>query len=268
MFSLNKIEDLTVIVPNYNKAQFLVQCIDSIFSQTVQPQEVIVVDDSSIDNSIEILHILQEKYERLKVIKLEKNSGVSVARNTGISECKTKYITFLDSDDFNVNPEKYENELNLIKKKGDGYLVYSEIVCADIDGNLIPRRHYHFFNMKGKCTAECLTYSMFFYGPFDYIVETDLVKRIGGFTFYRNLYEDLDLLVRLSFVCKFVCTNKLGRAYRSTPDGLSKAKKEEHQSALKEIKSTYYNQLPVVSKIRCGIVKLKYKFIRFIRSII
>lgn len=252
--------NLTVIVPNYNNAFFLQQCIESIYKQTVLPEEVIVVDDCSTDNSIDVLKKLSKKFVSLKVVILDKNEGVSNARNVGINKAKTDYITFLDSDDFNVNPKKYENELKLIKACKHNALVYSEIVHCDINGNLTENsKHNHKKNMSGKCTNRCIAVSGFTYGPFDYIVKKDLVKRVGCFSFNRNLYEDLDLLIRLSFVCKFYPTNQIGRAYRHTNSGLSKARASEHELALRSIFDTYYWQMPIIGKVHVRFLRLLEK---------
>lgn len=241
--------NLTVIVPNYNNAKYIELCIRSIFDQSVKPDFVICVDDCSTDNSKEILTRLKIEFKELMVVFLEENKGVSNARNVGINMCSTKYLTFLDSDDFNVNKDKYKNELEIINSN-DNLLVYSEMIRSNNNGDLIKNKpHLHFRNMNGKCTNKLLAQYRFKYGPFDYIVKTDNVRRIGSFSYHKNLYEDLDLLIRLSFICKFKCTNQIGRAYRYTPNGLSKAVSSEHKSAINEIRHSYMPQLSLFNQI-------------------
>ena len=87
------------IVPVYNTAPFLRQCIDSILSQTLQNIEVICVDDGSDDGSVDILKEYEQTDSRVSVI-LQQNSGGGAARNKGIAVAKGKYLSFLDSDDF------------------------------------------------------------------------------------------------------------------------------------------------------------------------
>lgn len=90
--------DLSVIIPVYNAALLLNRCLDSIFSQSTQyTYEVILIDDGSTDNSIEIIKSRKEKNITLYQ---QKNSGPSVARNKGIELAQGEFITFLDADDY------------------------------------------------------------------------------------------------------------------------------------------------------------------------
>ena len=90
--------DLSVIIPVYNAALLLNRCLGSIFSQSTQyTYEVILIDDGSTDNSIEIIKSRKEKNITLYQ---QKNSGPSVARNKGIELAQGEFITFLDADDY------------------------------------------------------------------------------------------------------------------------------------------------------------------------
>lgn len=90
--------DLSIIIPVYNAAPLLNRCLDSIFNQTTQyTYEVILVDDGSTDNSIEII---KSRKEKNIILYQQKNSGPSVARNKGIELAKGGFIAFLDADDY------------------------------------------------------------------------------------------------------------------------------------------------------------------------
>ncbi|MBO4242104.1 MAG: glycosyltransferase [Clostridiales bacterium] len=90
---------VSVIVPVYNTAEYLRQCLDSIVGQTLQEIEIILVDDGSTDNSMEILREYESKDPRIKVLHQE-NKYSGVARNTGMKVAKGKYLVFWDSDDY------------------------------------------------------------------------------------------------------------------------------------------------------------------------
>lgn len=90
---------VSVVVPVYNTAQYLNQCVDSLINQTFRDIEFIFVDDGSTDNSVEILEQYQKTDRRIKVLK-QKNLHAGVARNNGMKEATGKYIVFLDSDVF------------------------------------------------------------------------------------------------------------------------------------------------------------------------
>lgn len=105
---------LTVVIPVYNTGAYLNRCIESVINQTLKDIAVIIINDGSTDNSEEIIKNNIFKYPYLEYIKLEKNIGVGNARNIGIEKTKTKYIAFIDSDDW-VDATYYEKMLRIIQ---------------------------------------------------------------------------------------------------------------------------------------------------------
>lgn len=90
---------ISVIVPVYNVEKYLDKCIESLLDQHYMDMEIVIVDDKSTDCSLSIAK-KYEKYENVKLIPKEKNSGLSDSRNIGIQEASGQYIMFLDSDDY------------------------------------------------------------------------------------------------------------------------------------------------------------------------
>ena len=89
---------VSLVIPVYNVEKYIRQCLESVIDQTLKDIEIIIVNDGTRDNSMEIV----EEYisdERIKIINKE-NGGLSSARNTGILAAQGKYICFIDSDDF------------------------------------------------------------------------------------------------------------------------------------------------------------------------
>lgn len=103
-----------IVVPVYNGARFVERCIDSILSQSFRDYELIVVDDGSTD---ETLDIVKEKLSGLKSARVvhQSHNGVSVARNLGLSMLRTKWVTFIDADDY-VSSDFLESNLKIISK--------------------------------------------------------------------------------------------------------------------------------------------------------
>ena len=91
-------ELVSIIMPSYNTARFIKETIDSVFAQTYQNFELIIVDDCSTDETDEVVapYLCDA---RVKYIKNEKNSGAAVSRNRALKEAGGKWIAFLDSDD-------------------------------------------------------------------------------------------------------------------------------------------------------------------------
>lgn len=92
-------ELISIVMPVYNSSQFLENSIESVLNQTYKNIELIVVDDKSTDNSLEIIENFAKKDKRIKVLKHNNNCGLAATRNTGIENASGKYITFIDSDD-------------------------------------------------------------------------------------------------------------------------------------------------------------------------
>lgn len=106
---------ISIVVPVYNASNTIERCVQSILSQTYTNIEIILVDDGSKDNSLEICKKLQSRDSRIVVVS-GKNAGVSVARNKGIEMANGDYIAFVDSDDY-VKPEMYEKLINIAESR-------------------------------------------------------------------------------------------------------------------------------------------------------
>ena len=87
-----------VIITNFNKAKFLEESINSVIDQTYKNWKLYIIDDNSNDHSLEIINKFSD-LENINIIKLSKNKGPSFCRNYGMRISKSKYISFLDSDD-------------------------------------------------------------------------------------------------------------------------------------------------------------------------
>ncbi len=97
---------ISIIIPAYNTAIYLPECLESVLNQTLQNIEIICVDDGSTDNTLEVLNGYAKKDKRIQVIHQE-NSGQAVARNTATEKATGQFIQFLDSDDY-LEPEACE----------------------------------------------------------------------------------------------------------------------------------------------------------------
>lgn len=94
--NVNKL--ISVVVPVYNKSLYLAECIESIISQTYRNLEIILVNDGSSDNSLDICKMYEQLDERVIVVD-KPNAGVSSARNAGLEIATGDYIGFVDADD-------------------------------------------------------------------------------------------------------------------------------------------------------------------------
>ena len=118
---------VSVIIPTYNREEYVHHAIDSVLLQTFVDYEIIVVDDGSTDNTREVLG---EYINSEKIIYIyQDNAGVSVARNIGINNAKSKWITFLDSDDV-WYPRKLEFQMK-VAEENNASVIFTDYVCED-----------------------------------------------------------------------------------------------------------------------------------------
>ncbi len=107
---------ISVIIPIYNAASYLSDCLLSLQKQTLQDLEILCINDGSSDNSLEILKEFQAKDSRIVIID-QKNQGVALARNRAIACARGEFIAFLDADDWLPDEKVYEDlYYNAIKK--------------------------------------------------------------------------------------------------------------------------------------------------------
>lgn len=136
---------VSAIIPCYRCADTISRAVDSVAKQTLRPAEVILVDDGSGDDTLETLFALQSAYSRdwIKVIPLERNCGVSVARNTAWDKAAYEYVAFLDADDV-WHPEKIAMQYGWMRAhphvsaSGHRYVLLdpgSPLPALQVDGN-------------------------------------------------------------------------------------------------------------------------------------
>ena len=240
---------VSVIIPNYNKSRFIVDCVLSVVNQTYNDIEIIIVDDCSTDDSTKIIKELTKKYENIRFFSLSKNKGVSFARNYGAKKSTGYYLTFLDSDDFYCNKNKIKNEVRLIKKYND--IAFSQWLHANENGEKkYPKKIFYnsYANVK---TAICKILSVSL--PTEkqlrgYLMTRRLFDEVGGYDEYSNYLEDFDFQCRLALKGSFKYTGSFGECYRRVPDGLSKNKTKDFWKIVKTIQNKYYPLLSETQK--------------------
>lgn len=117
-----KESSVSVIIPVYNTEKYLDQAIQSVLGQTVQPDEIIIVDDGSTDNSLEVS---RQFLPRIKILT-QKNKGAAAARNNGINHASGHYIAFLDADDLWIE-NKLEQQLKYLAGHPETAMVFGTV---------------------------------------------------------------------------------------------------------------------------------------------
>ena len=102
---------ISIVIPVYNVAAYLPQCLDSLVNQTYRDLEIICVNDGSKDNSLEILQQYASQDSRIRIISRE-NRGIAASRNEALAQAQGDWVMFVDSDDW-VDVQTCQSALDL-----------------------------------------------------------------------------------------------------------------------------------------------------------
>ncbi len=180
---------VSVIIPTYNSAQYLAVAIESVLNQTYTNYEIIVIDDGSTDNTVEILEKYQDKIHYI----YQENQGVSAARNQGISLSKGELIAFLDADDIFM-AHKLEKQVEVFDRQPDLGIVNSGFRLIRENGEFIT-------DIKRWETIPELTIETWILHqpvlPSAMMFRKQWLEKVEGFDTRWFSSEDVDLVFRM-----------------------------------------------------------------------
>lgn len=199
---------VTVIIPTFNRATLLPLAIDSVLSQSRVPEEIIVVDDGSTDDTPRLL----AGYNSPVKVITQPNSGRSVARNRGLRVATGDLIAFLDSDD-TLTVTSIQRRAEILEQHPDIDIVYSEVLLIDIVGNEVGLYSSY---LPGPRPSGMIFVEM---ARHDFIpIHAAMIRRssLGDVRFEENLEqsEDFDFWLRLATRCRFQYVSEPLACYR------------------------------------------------------
>jgi cellulose synthase/poly-beta-1,6-N-acetylglucosamine synthase-like glycosyltransferase len=194
---------VSVIIPTFNRLRWIGECLDSVMNQTYPNVEIIVVDDASSDGTAEWIKS-QPQYESVVVHVQAKNSGASVARNTGIEISTGEYIAFIDSDDL-LLPAHAATAVETFQKYPSLGLFCCDSMMIDVDGSVM-------FDGKtwNQIMSEIKKYPVktgirplddvfMFLNCFPgFTLRREVFERLGGFEQTIFPADDCDLMLRVA----------------------------------------------------------------------
>lgn len=234
---------VSVILPTYNSAIYLGEAIESVLNQTFQDYEIIVVNDGSTDNTVEIASNFRPHCIWID----QENQGPSAARNKGLTRATGKFISFLDADDVFL-PEKLELQVDFLENNPNIGLIYSDgyrckqsskgmekSIPLSMSGDVIPI----FNNNEVNIVHEFIKHNLF---PINAgMVRHQCIKDIGGFDENLSACEDWDLWYRIAekYPVAYI-ENKLVK-YRETPGSNSSDLHRNYLEAVNVMKKIEYS---------------------------
>ena len=189
-------EKVSVLVPIYNAEKYIGRCIESILNQTYKELEIVLIEDGSKDNSLNIIKEYGKKDKRIKIIPIE-NNGVADARNKAVENATGEYLTFVDSDDY-IEKDYIETLYNNLQKYKADIAVCN---CTNIieETNKQSYKSFGITEVKQYNNLEAVE-SLFYYNYFRHSPCGKLYKKKVWdnirFPLGKN-YEDLAILYKL-----------------------------------------------------------------------
>src|SRR5690554_967859 len=227
---------ISVVIPTYNRADFLKEAIDSVLAQTYPNFEILVVDDGSTDNTRDILKEYSQE-PRFRYF-YQKNQGQSVARNYALSEARGDFVCFLDSDNRWL-PYKLEVSLQAFRDHPDVSIVYGDIITINEKGQEVSRQNMRRYS--GRITPylfqdNCVS------------MNTSMTRRqcfneMGGLEVGRRAADDYELWLRFSARYKFLYIREFLAEYRVMENQISSNKDRRFQSN-REIMENFVRRFP------------------------
>jgi len=219
---------VSVIITSYNQARFLGDAIESVLTQTYSQFEIIVVDDGSTDNALEVV----ARYPRPRYIRQD-NQGLSAARNTGLRESNGPYVVFLDADD-RLLPIALETGVNCLRAHPKCGFVSGHYSVIESDGSPKPLQQIHCVERDHYQALLCRNY-IGMHATVMY--RREIFESIGEFNTSLRACEDYDLYLRIAARVPVYCHDKLIAEYRQHGANMSRNHQLMLESALSVLQS-------------------------------
>ena len=217
---------VTIGIPNYNYAGLILQALDSVIKQTYKNIEIIIIDDNSTDNSVEVIEKWISEYrEKLPVKFIKNKTGLGIAHNCNLilANANGKYYQVLDADDL-LLPHKIESQVKILEENPAYALVYSNISVIDRDNKTLHEDYLEYIgydnrNMpSGNVFSKLLLFN-FIPNP-SVLINTGMAKKIGGYDETLQV-QDYYLYLTLAGQYQFWYQNDSTAAYRIHENSLS-----------------------------------------------
>ena len=182
---------ISIIIPNYNKSQFVAQTINSIKNQTYEAWEAIVIDDFSTDSSLKIINELIVNENRFHLIKNLSNKGANYCRNLGVKKAKGDYVIFLDSDDI-LSKDCLKKRIEFFRKSSN---IDFAVFCMGSFNEVIGDNTFLWNKFKGNLVKRFLSHDLPWALPSLLWKKSSLVM-LKGFDESFKRYQDVELHLR------------------------------------------------------------------------
>ncbi|MGI9235413.1 MAG: glycosyltransferase family 2 protein [Woeseiaceae bacterium] len=217
---------VSVVIPAYNRANFLGDAITSVINQTFADLEIIVVDDGSTDDTRAVVDNLAD--DRIRYIRHDENKGANAARNTGIRLARGRYIAFQDSDD-RWSPQKLQRQIVSCKSSAAkvSFCAFNRHVGAS--STKVPKDSYRIPSGLNDLQQQVTRGS--FISCQTLMIDRELVLSVGGFDESLPRLQDWELCLRLAPVATIYFLDEVLVDVNRSDDSISSDLRKYIQSA-------------------------------------
>ena len=243
---------ISIIVPVYNTAKYIERCLDSLVNQSFKNDiEIIVINDGSTDNSDEVIQKYINEHQDVPEIKYYKkeNTGIAETRNFGIEKSNSRYILFVDSDDY-VDTQLIEKLNQYIEKDVD--LIKFKLQRVDENGQVIEKVEGPVFEeITGEQAFEKMySTDVLLDSPCVYLIKKELFIE-NQFKFQRTYHEDFGLIPLIILKAKIVVSTPYYLySYVQAPDSITR--NENYEKTLQKMEDAlahYDNMIQQIKKM-------------------
>ena len=182
---------ISIIIPNYNKSQFVAETINSVKKQTYEAWEAIVIDDFSTDSSLKIINELIVNENRFHLIKNLSNKGANYCRNLGVKKAKGDYVIFLDSDDI-LSKDCLKKRIEFFKKSSN---IDFAVFCMGSFNEVIGDNTFLWNKFEGNLVKRFLSHDLPWALP-SLLWKKSSLEMLKGFDESFKRYQDVELHLR------------------------------------------------------------------------
>jgi glycosyltransferase involved in cell wall biosynthesis len=259
---------ISVVLPTYNRAGIVLEAVQSVLDQSFKDFELIVVDDSSADDSVQVLGAVAARDPRVRVISNSRTKGSAGARNAGIDDARGEWLCQIDSDD--VWQPDFLDKLAVVAARSPGSVgvVYgSHKVVEYGTGKVVRERQAE---LSGFTYPKMLEEHYFYHGAS--AIRMDLVRRVGGYDEYLKSNEDTDFQVRVTELCELRPVPEAVYIYQSGwSDQLSRDDRlsaiaydsffKKHEAAIRKLPKARYSAVypGLVTSVRARLWGLAFR---------
>lgn len=187
---------VSIILPTYNRSEYLVRAIKSVLDQNYNNFELIIINDGSTDKTSEIISQYQDS--RIKIIENKENLGFVRSLNKAINYAQGKYIARIDDDDFWSDSQKLEKQIKFLENNPEYVLVSSGMIKIDKNGKEIKK---YLFPEKDEEIREKMLLTDYFVHP-GVVFKKQTWEKAGGYNEQFYFSQDWDLWARLGKIGK------------------------------------------------------------------